>query len=315
MSEVIVEAGSRIHLGLIDFEGILGRFYGGLGVYLEKPSLKILLSKNDDVSVAGSGRHSFKGVATKFLSQHKIAGGVEITVLEDSSAHFGLGSGTQTALTVCEGLSRLYDVKTTVEENAVHHGRGRISAVGTHLFKHGGFVLEAGHKKESETLSPLLARYDFPENWGFLIIIPEESEGLSGTVESEALKKTKGKKTNAQEISHTILMEMLPALVEEDLESFGRAISQVDKITGKYFSIIQGGEYRGRKTLKIKEYLKKEGVNGFGQSSWGPAVYGLTTFDEGQSLVEKTKNFLSKENINADVFYSKPRNRGAIVCG
>ena len=53
---VVVEAGSRIHLGFIDLAGDLGRTYGSIGLYLEKPSFKAIVRESDEIVVEGDGR-------------------------------------------------------------------------------------------------------------------------------------------------------------------------------------------------------------------------------------------------------------------
>ena len=52
---VVVEAGSRIHLGFIDLAGDLGRTYGSIGLYLEKPSFKAIVRESDEIVVEARG--------------------------------------------------------------------------------------------------------------------------------------------------------------------------------------------------------------------------------------------------------------------
>jgi len=311
MTTVTVETGCRLHLSLVDFAGNLGRLYGGVGVYLSEPGIKLSMEESDSVAVSGTKTGRFASYAKKFLTHHRIKGSVKINVLKEISPHAGLGSGTQTALSVSSGIARLYGIKASPEENTEILGRGGISALGTHLFKHGGLVLEGGHRRNSSRISPMLARYEFPEDWGFVVVIPATGEGLSGELERKALKKTSGSARNAERLSHIILMRMLPALVEEDIDSFGAAIHEADLITGSYFKAIQGGSYRTTQTKSIISFLMSEGAKGCGQSSWGPAVYALTEKKGGASLARKTMQFIASCGLAGSVLYAAPRNRGA----
>jgi beta-ribofuranosylaminobenzene 5'-phosphate synthase len=86
-------------------------------------------------------------------------------------------------------------------------------------------------------------------------------------------------------------------------------------MTGYYFKRVQGGSYRTKETEEIIGFMRDNGAYGCGQSSWGPAVYGLTTRKEGRLLTRDTKRFLSEGKILGDVFYSGAREKGAsIVC-
>lgn len=311
--EVTVETGSRLHLGLIDFQGALGRVYGGLGVYIEKPKLVLKLRNASEITVSGTKRKVFARYAKQYLAKHGIDEGAEITVVDEIPPHTGLGSGTQTACAVGGGLARLYDINQDLYENASDLGRGTISAVGTHLFKHGGFVLEGGHPKDSRQISPLLARYDFPENWAFTVVIPEIEEGLSGALEEKTLRQVMGDPGNTGKISQITLMQMLPALVEEDIESFGDALYNVDQITGNYYKKIQKGVYREETIKTVVDYMMENGAAGCGQSSWGPAVYGVAEKKVCERLVKDVEGFLVDAGVKASVSCAQARNTGAKI--
>lgn len=301
-----------MHLGLIDFKGSLGRVYGGCGVYVNHPRLRVRMRKSPEIKTSGTTRKAFEGYAKKVLEHHGISGGVEIEVLEEIPPHTGLGSGTQTALAVAGGISRIYDLDSGAEENAAVLGRGKISAVGTHLFKHGGFILEGG-RKSSGGISPLLARYDFPEKWAFTVVTPQIEAGLSGAVEENALRQTKGEAENTEKISQITLMQLLPALIEEDLASFGDAVYKIDQITGNYFKKVQNGIYREKTIKTVVDYMMENGAAGCGQSSWGPTVYAVSEKIECERLARNVKSFLKDAKIKAQVSCTKARNKGAMV--
>ena len=44
-----------------------------------------------------------------------------------------------------------------------------------------------------------------------------------------------------ERVAHLVLMQLLPALVEDDLRSFGAALTEVQRVTGAWFASQQGG--------------------------------------------------------------------------
>src|SRR2546430_10584409 len=70
-------------------------------------------------------------------------------------------------------------------------------------------------------------------------------------------------------------MQLLPALAEADLMGFGTALGEVQRITGGWFAPAQGGVFASGATRELVERLREWGAVGVGQSSWGPAVYGI----------------------------------------
>src|SRR5207302_9754362 len=56
---------------------------------------------------------------------------------------------------------------------------------------------------------------------------------------------------------------------------FGAALGEVQRITGGWFAPAQGGVFAPGATRDLAERLREWGAVGVGQSSWGPAVYGI----------------------------------------
>src|SRR2546430_15334516 len=64
-------------------------------------------------------------------------------------------------------------------------------------------------------------------------------------------------------------------LFRSDLTAFGAALTEVQRITGGWFAPAQGGIFAPGETGALVEQLRRWGAVGVGQSSWGPAVYGI----------------------------------------
>src|SRR2546422_10890332 len=88
-------------------------------------------------------------------------------------------------------------------------------------------------------------------------------------------------------------MQLLPAVAVADLAAFGAALTEVQRITGGWFAPAQGGIFAPGETGELVEQLRRWGAIGVGQSSWGPAVYGIVA-DAGAAaaLAERVRAML-----------------------
>jgi len=109
------------------------------------------------------------------------------------------------------------------------------------------------------------------------------------------------------------MMKLLPALVEKDIENFGDALTEIQKIVGKYFSGVQGGIYSSQLAKECAEQMLKLGAYAVGQSSWGPTFYGLTRgIKQARKLQSYVQAFLKRET-GGEAFYTKANNKGAYI--
>ena len=76
--------------------------------------------------------------------------------------------------------------------------------------------------------------------------------------------------TDVHHVSHLVLMTLLPALADGDLEQFGRALTEVQEVTGQWFASAQGGTFASGPSRALVRQLAEWGATGVGQSSWGP---------------------------------------------
>src|SRR5438552_1225456 len=96
-----------------------------------------------------------------------------------------------------------------------------------------------------------------------------------------------------ERVSHLVLMQLLPGLVEGDLGSFGSALTEIQRVTGAWFAPQQGGVFAPGPTATLVRRMADWGAAGVGQSSWGPAVYGLVGSEaEGRELAAWTAALL-----------------------
>jgi beta-RFAP synthase len=273
---VFVETAGRLHFGVLDLLGALGRRFGGIGAAAPAPTALVSAARAPTLVVDGEDAPRALEYAQRFLRHHGLAAGAHVRVHRALPPHAGLGSGTQLALATARALAELHGLPTEVTELARAVGRTRRSAIGTWTFAGGGLVLEGGRRAHDEGSAPLLARLAFPPSWRCVVVIPDAPAGVSGQAEEAAFAKLPT--PDAREVahvSHLVVMALLPALVEGDLPVFGGALSEIQRITGGWWAPAQGGTFAPGPAATLIAQLAAWGAHGVGQSSWGPTVYGI----------------------------------------
>jgi beta-ribofuranosylaminobenzene 5'-phosphate synthase len=274
MTTVRVEAPARLHMGMLDVAGGGDRRFGGLGVALSRPTTVVEASASGDVTAEGPDAERALAVARRSREALGLPDGARVRVLEAIPAHVGLGSGTKLALAVAAAQAAL--VGRTLEPPAIARaaGRGARSAVGLWTFVLGGLVVEGGVRPGVEQPAPLLARHAVPDEWRCVLAIPNAEPGLSGGAEEEAFTRLRPDSDRAALIAQLVLTSLLPGLAEGDLTEFGAALTRVQRLVGESFTSVQGGVFHPR-AGPLVDALLRLGAAGAGQSSWGPAVYGV----------------------------------------
>jgi len=313
--KVYVKTPARLHLGLIDLSGDLGRIFGGLGVAIDRPNVILEAEKSQTLTVSGKKVELTRKLATNFLEAYGLKDKVSIYVEQAIPEHVGLGSGTQLALAVATAIARLYGVKASTHEFAAVMGRVAQSGVGTAVFEEGGLVVDAGKntKDSSQKIIPLICRLPFPEEWRFVVAIPNVKKGLANEAEALAFKQLPPMTPEkVGKICRLTMMKLLPAVMEKEIKNFGEALTQIQCIVGDTFAQAQGGRYSSSPASKCIEFMLQNGSYGGGQSSWGPTVYSTVKSGEAKELQAKTKAFLDC-SVGGEVFVAKANNRGAII--
>jgi len=288
---LFVEAPARLHFGVLDLRGELGRRFGGIGAAVPTPSLLLEAAPAAALTAEGPDSPRVLEFAQRFGEHHGFDLGVRFRVHRAIPSHAGLGSGTQLALAVARAAAELSGLPTDVTALAPAVQRGLRSGVGTWTFAYGGFVLEGGRADHAERVAPLLARFPVPAAWRCVVAVPRGKPGLSGEDEAAAFARLPPPaQREVERVAHLVLMQLLPALAEADLAGFGVALAQVQRITGGWFAPAQGGVFAPGPTRDLVERLREWGAVGVGQSSWGPAVYGIVAdATAGHALLQRVQ--------------------------
>ncbi len=310
MTTVWVEAPARLHLGLIDLRGDLGRRFGGLGAALVRPRVRVGVRLGPEGRSEGPDVQRGLEFARRFLRHHGIEEKVIVRVEEVIPAHVGLGSGTQLALAVARGLAELCEIEADAPALAAAVGRTARSSVGTWLFQHGGFVVEGGRRPNGPPAAPLVFQRPLPTDWRCVIAIPPVNRGLSGEPEESAFRVlARPSAETVGAIARLVLTVALPALIEVDPVGFGAAITGVQRHVGDCFREVQGGRFAHAQVARLVEDFERLRAHGAGQSSWGPAAFALAADEEqATELLASARDRLGPDGV---AFITAFDNRGA----
>ncbi|MFO7902785.1 beta-ribofuranosylaminobenzene 5'-phosphate synthase family protein [Thioalkalivibrio sp.] len=279
-SAITVTAPARLHLGFLDLNGGLGRRFGSLGLAIDTFQTRVTLTQARGESAFGTARPP--SVNAQERAQHYldclsdklgVSRNWEVLVEESIPEHLGMGSGTQLSLAVGTALARLAGLRTQTRELAKILGRGSRSGVGIGAFDRGGFLMDSGRFAKSGP-PPLTARLDFPRDWRVLLILDRRNQGLNGATELDAFHRLPVfPEEKAAHLCRIALMQVLPAIVEEDLTSFAKGIGEIQRTVGNHFAPAQGGRFTSPAVAEVLDWAESIGLEGIGQSSWGPTGF------------------------------------------
>jgi len=305
---VFVKTAARLHFGVLDLRGSRGRWFGGIGAAAPAPTLLVSARPADTLDVRGEAADRAEVFARRFLACHGITGAARLCIHRTLPEHAGLGSGTQLALAVARALAEMHRLPTDAPSLARAVGRAGRSAIGTWTFAGGGLVVEGGRRTNqpdppdrthggshaADLIAPLIARVAFPASWRCVLAVPDADPGISGAAEDIAFTQLPPPpEREIERVAHLVLSGLLPSVADADLSAFGSALSEIQEINGRWFAAIQGGVFAPGPSGDIVRRMREWGAAGVGQSSWGPAVYGIVDGeDAGIGLAERVRGML-----------------------
>jgi beta-ribofuranosylaminobenzene 5'-phosphate synthase len=327
---LIVETPSRIHLTLIDLNGSQGRIDGGVGLTLEKPRLVVEMEPGDrgieiefnqshelPQNIINDYERKIKAAAGQMIRHLRLEGGFRFIVQETYPPHSGLGSGTQLSLAVGKLISQINDIDIEAVEMAKIVGRGGTSGIGVASFDRGGFIVDGGHLKDDKpdflpssasdaVPPPVIFRYDFPLDWKVILVIPNIGKGAYGNKEINIFQEyCPIPLEEVQRLSHLLLMKMMPAVVEEDLDAFGEAVNSIQNIGFKKIE----NQLQNPLIGEIMQLLRDAGAPGVGMSSFGPTIYVVTDHDKYIQNIARD----ALQDVGGQIIETKAQNDGAYI--
>jgi beta-ribofuranosylaminobenzene 5'-phosphate synthase len=269
-----VETGSRLHIGLLRPPPIAGhRGFGGCGLMVDAPAVRVAVEPAAKWSTTGPSADRALAIARRVAPDrpHRIV--IEACPPE----HVGLGVGTQLGLAVARAVTYLATGESPggnlpAADLARLTGRGARSAIGLHGFERGGFLVDGG-KRDGNELAPLVARVEFPPEWRIVLLTPPSRSNWHGEHERDAFAAMSAAPAD-DSLCRLVLLGMLPALMDRDLPAFAAALHEYNARAGEPFRAMQGGVYTAE-AAELIEWLRRQGVTGVGQSSWGTTVFAV----------------------------------------
>ncbi len=302
MSKIVITTPAHLHAGNMDITGDLGRLYGTVGFTIDYPRTVVEVSKSEEIRVVGEDRENARKYVQAFVGKFRVGGGVEVNVRESMPKHLGMGSQTALALSVGTAISRLYNIEVDLGELAMSLGRGDVTALGVNSFRGGGFIVDGGYrvKDKGRMVPPLLFRYPIPEDWLFVVCIPKkpipgvlEVKAREGEVLSQ-LKPMPGELSDW--LSRLVLMQVMPAIMEHDIEAFGKYLTAFNRRLGNFWGDYQEGLYCHSLVERGVDLMLNNGAYGACQTCWGPTFYGLVdSEDTAKKIVGLLDKILKKE--------------------
>jgi beta-ribofuranosylaminobenzene 5'-phosphate synthase len=306
MKKIKIKTPSRLHFGIINLKNPDFNLYGCVGCATEKPNFQIV-AKESDKLILDIKRKDVEYKIQKLINFFKMETKAEIKTISMIPEHEGFGSTTQLTLAISYALCFFNNLKFDAYKIAEITGLGKISGIGIGAFLYGGFLIDSGKRKNE--IPKIIFMWDLPKEWIFAILIPKNSyKGLKGKEEMKAFKDLNPTPKERIEEMLTLLEEMKYALKNKDIEIFGKALSKFQINVGLNFFQFQKGIFTSKIHEKLIEILKGIGAYGAGQSSWGPAVYGLFLEEEIPKILKEISKY-----TNINLIITKANNYGVKI--
>lgn len=267
--EITITTGARLHFGLLVQGEPERRTYGGAGLMIDQPRYSLTVRRAAADRILATAETAVK--VSQFLEQlrsHQPAGKWEIDIREEIPTHAGLGSGTQLGLAMAAAISRLNGESASVTELARRVGRSSRSAIGTIGFASGGLIAHGGRFAEP-------VRQNFPADWRFVLVTPREHQGLSGELERKAFREMPAMSAAVIRNLSDQQQALMTAATTGDFQTFSRTLFEFGRSVGEYFAPVQGDTFADPRMTALARKLRADGVEGVGQTSWGPTLFAL----------------------------------------
>ena len=290
-------------MGFIDLSGALGRHFGSIGIALKEINTRLSLTAAPERAVTGPSSRRAEKCLDMMCQALAVPDKLSINIESAIPEHVGLGSGTQMSLAIGSALNAYYSLGLSVRDCASLMDRGMRSGIGIGVFEQGGLVVDGG-RGEKNLPPPMLAHFDIPADWRFILVFDKRGQGLHGQQEIEAFKKLPPfSEQEAARLCYLLLMQGLPAVAENDLVRFGDVISQLQTSAGEHFAQAQGGIFASSEVARAMHWLAKKQAVAIGQTSWGPtgfcAIQGPET---AQAIAREARQIFSTvENLSFEV--------------
>lgn len=303
---------ARLHLGLWEIAPDQPGRFGGIGWMIDEPSTQLELewSLTERSNASSTAGWETVGPAEATTRMDRVIQGMaqasaaraawsrvrlRCSVLRTAPPHRGLGSGTQLACSVAtlvRWMERAWegddlasarwaaDVWSHATQpmlaarDALAHAsqRGERSGLGTAGHLAGGFMVDHGCDGHAPQSPRRIERFEMPTSWRMVMIAPQGMPTVSGSLERAYFQTCQSPNPHRLSMQRMVDEAIVPALVRGDLNAFGEGIYEYGRRAGQVFAAAQGGAYRSPVVEQMVAQLRRWGVQGVAQSSWGPSL-------------------------------------------
>ncbi|NTS33580.1 GHMP kinase [Phyllobacterium sp. BT25] len=307
---VTIKVPARLHLGFLDIPRSPDDRFGSIGLPVEDIATTLTIARSAETHVVGDEEARITQHLETLCTHLGIKAHHRISIQHAIPRHIGLGSGTQIALAVSAALRTLHGLPLEPANDAVLLKRGSRSGIGIAAFDEGGVIIDAG-KGDTNRAPTVVARFAFPDAWRIILVFDNAAHGIHGDAEIAAFRALPlFPVTTSASIARTVLLGIMPSLVERDLADFARGIASIQTEIGSYFAPAQGGVFTSRKVEATLHRLADAGALGIGQSSWGPTGFAFT---QTQAEAERIVSAIGGRAPGTTIQIVAGRNAGAEI--
>lgn len=314
MNRIQMRTGARLHFGLILGNPEDGWQFGGIGLMVRRPGWHVEIQRAaaamDEVLASAEATSRIVRVLSQ-LRENATLPPLKITVSSEIPFHTGLGGGTQLAIGIASACLWLCNGQRdlTAVELAQKVGRSERSAIGTFGFDHGGFLVDQGATVTGDRVQ----RVSIPDAWKFVLIRPVAGQGMSGADEQSWFgARPEMSSALIRELSQLATLELFTAVQNEAFSRFAEGLELYGDTAGRFYARAQGDIFSSPVIRSVVAELRRVGIRGAAQSSWGP---GICIPAESEEHAEHIVSQIPKQNAGAElsVVISEAQNSGATL--
>jgi predicted sugar kinase len=292
---MLIEVGAPccLPLGLIRFPDKTAL----LGIILQHPPVDVFAEAAAHFGVTGPRADLGYEQARRFLSHHRLEPRAEVEIELAIPAFMGLGSEAMLGLSLARALAWVYGLPTH-DTPALAHAVGLEPEHGLELwgFDRGGLLLVAADHGAALETPPLrrapIAHLDHEEAWSFVFHLPRVPLGTPATLEADRRARLLRSAPHLSvETSHLLEAGLWPALEQNDLAAFARALMAIQQLN--YEALAEAGTPHAvtGEAQAVLDVMRDHGALAWGQCLGGLGLYGLV---KGASASIELRHHLSR---------------------
>jgi len=308
---------ARIHLGFLELDQTLPRFFGSVGLTVSNFCFEVHISKSKNLSIVTEHKHLKKKTLEIFLKFKKKynVNFCKINIKKIIPSHVGLGSGTQFSLTIGYLISKFNNLNVSIDEIALFLNRGNRSGIGLQSFKQGGFTIDIGKKKGTNNIPLKLMNIKWPQDWKIILLFDLKGENIFGENEINKFKEVNKRYRSKFNYNYsTLFLKILPGIMEKDFKSFAEGIQLIQSNMSKIF-YKNSKKFSSENINYIFDYLRNKKITGFGQSSWGPTGFIFCENSKKRNqLLNSIEKYITLKKLNGvNIVKVNGRNKGKFL--